>query len=230
VTTFHPPKSGGLAPMSLLYNGSTARFEQVKPLIGPKPSAGGTLAAIMSPLHFGNFAGILSKAIWFGLGFAMCYVTYTGLRLWLVRREEGARSLGWLDRLLVIIGLGLPLALLASTVSFLVAMPLGSATYWTPAGFLIASAAVIVAGFLWPASAGYARVLQMATAAVMLVLAPLRLLTGGPGWATAMAAGQPIIVALDLAFLLTGGWLMWWVFSARQSRHGDGRRVLQAAE
>lgn len=230
VTTFHPPKSGGLAPMSLLYDGSTARFEQVKPLIGPKPSAGGTLAAIMSPLHFGNFAGLVSKAIWFGLGFAMCYVTYTGLRLWLVRREEGVRSLGWLDRLLVIIGLGLPLALLASTVSFLVAMPLGSATYWTPAGFLIASAAVIVAGFLWPTSAGYARVLQMATAAAMLVLAPLRLLTGGPGWATAMAAGQPIIVALDLAFLLTGSWLMWWVFSARQSRHGDERRVLQAAE
>ena len=25
----------------------------------------------MGPLHFGNFAGILSRAIWFGLGFAM---------------------------------------------------------------------------------------------------------------------------------------------------------------
>lgn len=230
VTTYHPPKSGGLAPISLLYDGATARFNQVKPLIGPTPSAGGTLAAIMSPLHFGNFAGLVSKAIWFGLGFAMCYVTYTGIRLWLVRREDGARSLGWLDRSLVIVGLGLPVALLASTAAFLVAMPVGSATYWTPASFVIASAAIILAGFLWPTSAGFARLLQGTMAAIMLILLPLRLLTGGPGWASAMAAGQPVIVALDLAFLLTGGWLLWSVVRIGQSRRTVGHGVLQAAE
>ncbi|MES2156546.1 MAG: PepSY-associated TM helix domain-containing protein [Pseudomonadota bacterium] len=230
VTTYHPPKSGGLAPISLLYNGASAQFDQVKPLIGPKPSAGGTLAAIMSPLHFGNFAGMLSKAIWFGLGFAMCYVTYTGIRLWLVRRENGALSMGWLDRSLVIVGLGLPVALLASTATFLVAMPLGSATYWTPASFVIACAALILAGFLWPTSAGFARVLQLAMAVIMIALPPLRLLTGGPGWTIAIAVGQPVIVALDLAFLLVGGWLLWRTMGARRTVADASHQALAAAE
>lgn len=230
VTSYHPPESGGLAPISLLYDGATAQFNQVKPLIGPQPSAGGTLAAIMSPLHFGNFAGMLSKAIWFGLGFAMCYVTYTGIRLWLVRREDGARSLGWLDRSLVIVGLGLPVALLASTVAFLLTMPMGSATYWTPASFVIAAILLIAAGFLWPSSGGFARALQGATGAIMIVLPPLRLMTGGPGWTTAIAAGQPVIMALDLAFLLVGGWLLWRMTAARRPVAAGEDHALQAAE
>lgn len=230
VTTYHPPKSGGLAPISLLYDGASAQFNQVKPLIGPKPSAGGTLAAIMSPLHFGNFAGMLSKAIWFGLGFAMCYVTYTGIRLWLVRREDGGRSLDWLDRSLVIVGLGLPVALLAATAAFLVTMPLGSAAYWTPTGFVIASVILIIAGFLWPTGAGFAHLLQGGTATIMLALPPLRLLTGGPGWVTAIAVGQPVIVALDLAFLLVGGGMAWRSVRARRSVTNAAAHTLQAAE
>lgn len=230
VTTFHPPSGGAIAPMTLLYNGATAAFVQEKPLIGPTPSAGGTLAAIMSPLHFGNFAGLMSKAIWFGLGFAMCYVTYTGIRLWLVRREEGARSLAWLERLLVIVGLGLPLALLASTAAFLVALPAQSATYWTPAVFLIAAGAVIVAGFLWRSASAFARMLHLAIAAVMIALPPLRLATGGPGWTSALAAGQPIIAALDAAFLLAGGWMLWRAFAGLGQHQRDARPLLQAAE
>src|SRR3546814_15975193 len=76
----------------------------------------------MSPLHFGNFAGILSKAVWFGLGFAMCYVTLTGLRLWLARRGQSARSLRWLDRVVMVVGFGMPFALVVAAAAFLVAM------------------------------------------------------------------------------------------------------------
>src|SRR3546814_19626462 len=65
VTSFHHPKKGDIEPVSLLYDGATAEFDRTKPSIGATPSAGGTLAAIMSPLHFGNFAGILSKAVRF---------------------------------------------------------------------------------------------------------------------------------------------------------------------
>jgi len=209
VTTFHPPATSAIAPVSLLYRGSDGAFLMQKPLIGTTPSAGGTLAAIMSPLHFGNFAGIVSKAIWFGLGFAMCYVTYTGLRLWLVRREDSGRSLDWLERAVAVVGLGLPLALLGSGAAFLLAMPLGTALWWTPAGFLIVAAIAIVAGALWPSAVGYARAVEAATAATLLALPALRLLMGGPGWATALSAGQPVIPALDLALLLTGGTLLW---------------------
>ncbi|GBH31606.1 PepSY-associated TM helix domain-containing protein [Sphingobium xenophagum] len=209
VTTYHPPKAGAIAPMSLLYDGATAAFVQEKPLIGPKPSTGGTLAAIMSPLHFGNFAGLLSKAIWLGLGFAMCYVTYTGIRLWLVRREGGVRSFAWLERTNIVVGLGLPFALAVSAAAFLLAMPIGSATWWTPAGFLIGAALVIAAGAIAPSAVRFSRWLRGATGMLLILLPPLRLLTGGPGWGIAIAANQPIIVTLDIAFLLAGGWLLW---------------------
>lgn len=230
VTTYHSPPSGDIATVSLLYNGATATFDRIKPLIGKQASTGGTLVAIMSPLHFGNFAGLLSKAIWFGLGFAMCYVTFTGLRLWLVRREEDARSFGWLDRMVTVVGLGLPFALVCSAAAFLIAIPLGSAVTWTTGGFLIASAVVIVAGLLWPSAAGLAHAVPLATGAAMLALPPLRLLTGGPGWATAILAEQPIIVALDIAFYVAGGAMIWRELGLRL--HG-GARVspsLQAAE
>ena len=209
VTTFHNPKASDIEPVSLLYHGATATFERAKPTVGTRPSAGGTIAGIMGPLHFGNFAGLLSKAIWFGLGFAMCYVTFTGMRLWVVRRRAEARSLAWLERSLTVVGFGLPLGLLASAAGFLVAMPLGSAVYWTTAAFLIASTAAILAGFFARSNEALTQMLKGATGAVALILPLLRLaIAGGPGWGEAVAVGQPIIAALDIAFLIAGVWLL----------------------
>jgi uncharacterized iron-regulated membrane protein len=230
LTTYHPPASGGLAPISLLYNGTNGAFEQVKPLIGKRPSAGGTLAAIMSPLHFGNFAGVLSKAVWFGLGFAMCYVIYTGLRLWLVRREAEAPSLDWLARAVVVVGMGLPLALLCTAAVFFVAMPAGAAVYWTPAGFVIASLALIVGGIFWCSAAAYARAIEVAGGIGMLLLPPLRMLTGGPGWGAAFAARQSVIVALDCALLVAGAWLTWRTLGVQRRAATARRLVLEPAE
>jgi uncharacterized iron-regulated membrane protein len=229
VTTFHPPEEGGVMPISLLYAGADGRFEQVKPLIGAKPSAGGTLAAIMSPLHFGNFAGLLSKAVWFGLGFAMCYVTLTGLRLWVAKRASEARSLGWLDRLVTIVGLGLPFALLSTAAAFFLTTASGHALFWTPAGFLITSAAVILGGFLMRDREKFGPVLEGAIGLLLLGLPLLRLFMGGAGWGEAIRAGQPIIAAVDCALLLAGGWVI-----ARFASQWAGVRsrsaVLQAAE
>jgi uncharacterized iron-regulated membrane protein len=209
VTTYHEPKTADIEPVTLLYNGATAQYEKTKPAIGPAPSTGGTLAAIMAPLHFGNFAGLLSKAVWFALGFAMCYVTLTGLQLWLARRRGGATALGWLDRSVAVVGFGLPFALVVAAAAFLVAMPLGSAVYWTPAAFLIGSAVAIAGGASLRSSQTISHMLQVGTAIGMVILPPLRLATGGPGWSEAIMAGQPIIAALDLAFLATGGWMLW---------------------
>jgi uncharacterized iron-regulated membrane protein len=204
VTSYHTARERGVEPVALLYRGADAAFERAKPQVGTRPSAGGSLAAIMSPLHFGNFAGLVSKSVWFALGFAMCYVTLTGLRLWLARRQDGVRSLEWLDRSVAVVGFGLPFALVASAAAFLVSMPLGSAVWWTPVAFLAAAAAAIIGAAIAPSRIVIDRALLLSTGALMIALVPLRLATGGPGWGMAMAAGQPIIVALDLAFLFAG--------------------------
>lgn len=207
VTTFHPPHASALEPTTLLYNGATAAFEQVKPRVGVRPSTGGTLTAIMGPLHFGNFAGVLSKAIWFGLGFAMCYVTYTGMRLWVIRRRAESGALGWLERTLIVTCFGLPFALATAAAAFLVAMPRGTAVAATPGAFLAAAGVAILAGAMVRRSERLAQVLIGAGGVVMTALPLLRLTaSGGPGWGEALMANQPAIPALDLAFLLAGLW------------------------
>lgn len=209
VTSYHNPRQGDLEPVALLYKGATAEFVRAKPTVGPQPSAGGTLVGIMGPLHFGNFAGMLSKAIWFGLGFAMCYVTYTGMRLWVVRRRDDTRALAWLERTLTVVGFGLPFGLVTAAAAFLVAMPRGSAVYWTTTAFLIATGAAILAGTVSRSNAVLTTMLKVATGGVMLALPLLRMFAaGGPGWAEAVAAGQPVIAALDLAFVISGAWLV----------------------
>lgn len=230
ITSFHPPRERGLEPQTLLYDGASGAFERVKPSIGTRPSAGGTLAAIMAPIHFGNFAGIVSKAIWFGLGFAMCYVTLTGLRLWLARRREGVRSLGWLERAVTVVGFGLPFALVASAVGYLIAMPLGTAVFWTPAAFVGAALLAILGGVVLRANVLLDTVLQSATAGLMILLPILRLATGGPDWGRALGAGQPIIVALDIAFVAAGGWMLWRLYGARLRQGTASARALQPAE
>ncbi len=230
VTTFHAPKAGDIEPVALLYRGATAEFDREKPLIGTQPSAGGTLVAIMGPLHFGNFAGIISKAVWFGLGFAMCYVTLTGLRLWLARRRERHRALDWLERTVTVVGFGLPLALLVAAAAFLVTMPLGSAVFWTPAAFLAACAAVILAGLLIPVHAVLERGLQIAIATLLIALPFIRLAFGGPGWSIALATDQLSIVAVDLALLLGGAWTFWHIRARRRISPVESTSILQPAE
>lgn len=209
ITSYHNPKASEIEPVALLYNGATGAFVRSKPTVGTRPSAGGTLAGIMGPLHFGNFAGLLSKAIWFGLGFAMCYVTFTGMRLWVTRRQSETRSLAWLERTLTVVGWGLPLALVASAAAFLVTTPLGSAVYWTTTGFLISSGLAILAAILAPSCKVLGWMLKGATGIAMLALPLLRLgAANGPGWSEALAAGQPIIPALDIGFVMAGLWLI----------------------
>ena len=143
----------------------------------------------------------MSKAVRAALGFAMCHLTVSGMRLWLARRE--AASLAPLRWGLGVVTFGLPLALLASAIGFFAARGSGAASFWTPAVFLIASGLVIAYG-LWRRGPDLLdRRLRMAAAACLVVVA-LRLLTGGPSWPTAVEAGQPIIAALDLLLLCAG--------------------------
>ena len=203
---FLPAKEEGLARRTLVYNGATGEFIKNKPELGQAHSLGSTLFSLMGPLHFGNFLGALSKAVWAALAFAMCYVAVTGMRLWLERRQ--ASSLTALRWGLSVVTFGLPLALLGSATGFFAAYGTGAASFWTPAAFLLASGGVIAYG-LWRRSPHLLdRDLRIATAAACLLPVVLRLVAGGPSWAAAVAAGQAVIVTVDLLLLCAGAALL----------------------
>ena len=113
LNAFHPPAEGEVEGSSHIFDMATGEYLGTKPPLGTEPSAGGTAFAWMGPLHFGHFGGLLSKVIWVCLGLATCYVTLTGLQLWVQRRQE---SSAWrmLSRGIPIVGYGVPIGLVGA--------------------------------------------------------------------------------------------------------------------
>ncbi|MEM7097694.1 MAG: PepSY-associated TM helix domain-containing protein [Pseudomonadota bacterium] len=204
---FLPAPQESLSGDTLVYQGATGEFIKRKPFLGQQESVGSDLFSIMGPLHFGNFGGLVSKAIWFALGFAMCFVTVTGINMWLERRP--GKSFAWLRIGMGIATYGIPLALLGSSAAFFLSYGSGNASFWTPVGFLIVSAGVLVyAGWLRDTFRLNQHFL-LASGVMSLVVVALRLLVGGPGWMTALQAGQSIIVTVDLLLICAGAVMLY---------------------
>lgn len=204
---FLPPAEEGLSGHTLVYSGATGEFVKEKPFIGQQASLGSDLFSIMSPLHFGNFGGIISKAVWFALGFAMCFVTVTGINMWLERRP--GRSFEWLRIGMGIATYGIPLALLGSTTAFFLTFGTGNASFWTPVGFLLCSGIVLMYAAWLREPNRINRHFLFATGMMCLAVVGLRLATGGPGWLVALQADQSIIVTLDLLLLCAGATMLY---------------------
>lgn len=204
------PREKGLIGDILLYRLPDGAFLREQPFLGHAPSLGNDLVLLMSPLHFGNFAGVLSKSAWFALGFAGAYVTLTGMLLWTRRRSE-QRAWQRMNRAVHAVGYGLPLALVVAPYAYFL---LPRSLDWHPHDsqgllFLLVAAAVFIA-------AGVARDLDrlrrglLATTGLALLGLPLvRLIGGGPGWAAAWQRGQLSLLSVELVLLLAGALCLW---------------------
>jgi len=204
---------GALNGPSYTYQGATGAFVQQKPALGLTPSLGNDLFLLMGPLHFGHFAGLWSKAVWFALGFAGAYVTLTGLLLWTTRRADQpawarlARAAHWM-------GYGLPLALAAVPLARFAA-PLLDLDVRAAQNCTFIAAALFATGIALTVRDldALRRVLLAATGAALLLAPPLRWLAGGPGWLSAAEAGLATVIAVDFALLLAA------VLCLRAARH-----------
>lgn len=212
VTVFMDYPAGALTGPTYLYNGASGEFLRTKPVLGQVPSVGSTVFELMTPLHFGNFAGVWSKALWFALGFAGAYVSFTGLRLWTRRRQDAP---GWapLARATLWVGYGLPLALVASAYGYFPARDGDAVVMWMFVAFFAAAAGAAVPSFLGSADTAR-RSLLLATGVAMAGLPVIRMAAGGAGWPEAMAAGWTTLPALDGLLLLGAVACLW---AARRS-------------
>ncbi len=210
VTTFARPANGELLSHNLMYDGASGAFLGEKPGLGLVSSTGGTLADLMAPLHFGNFAGLPSKAVWFALGFASCYVTLTGMLLWTTRR---ASSRNWrrMTQAVTWMGYGLPLALAATPYGYFLGRTAGMVQLEAAMAITFLSTALLAAIATARISdpTRLSRVLTGACGVTLIGLPVIRLLTGGPGWLGAMQAGLTTVPAFDLV-LVSGGLLCAW--------------------
>lgn len=212
VMVFHEPTEASLSGTRHGYDGVTGAYTGIKPSLGNEPSFGGDLLSLMGPLHFGNFGGLLSKAVWFALGLAMCYVTLTGLQLWTQRRAD-IPSWAFMTRTILVVGYGTAIALVGAAVGFFLSLPAHTATFWTPVGFLTASAVSIAAGIIFSDRHQLARLLGLVLAGGMSLLPILRMAMGGDGWPASFATGNLTVIGMDLAFFAGTAIVLYWILS-----------------
>jgi uncharacterized iron-regulated membrane protein len=216
VTMFMHYRDGELSGPNYVYGGADGAFRYAKPSLGLTPSTGGALFSLMAPLHFGNFAGVFSKAVWFALGFAGAYVSITGLLLWTTRRQA---QRGWrhLAAATHATGYGLPLGLVLAGWAYFPARALGADVNAAMMSvFLLTLATACVLSWRVAELASARRALLGATGLALIALPVLRMVCGGPGWPGAFEAGLHTVVAFDIALVLGGAFCLWTLRRAPQ--------------
>lgn len=203
MTVNHPGPEGKLVGFANVYSFSSGEFIKRKPFIGAEPSMANVAYTLMNSLHFGRFAGLVSKLIWVSLGIAMAYVTLTGLHLWIERRSD-SRLWRRFAAATTITGYGTNIALAGAAIGFFLSLPGGTTQFWTPAGFIIAALASIAAGCLAPSREARRQILHFGLAAALLLIPVIRAgIHGGFGRGDV----DPIVVMMDLALIFGAAWL-----------------------
>lgn len=195
----------GLRAPKYIYSGATGAFLAQKPGLGTAPSTGGAASDLIGPLHFGSFAGVASKAVWFFLGFCCAYVTLSGMLLWTQRRQEVPlwRRLGLAT---IWVGYGLPAALVSVALAYFLARAAGGVAYdWMLTALAVA---VGLAALITLMARDPRRLLLNVTGVILLALPLVRWLSGGPSWIELASSGLTMVIATDVAVLIGGGFAL----------------------
>lgn len=221
------PTNGGVGLDQLVYDASSGEFEEYKPQVGTKPSVGSAVLSLMFPIHFGTFAGLLSKLIWISLGIAASYVTVTGLRLYAHRKEKPTSEWRWFTRMCHWGFTGLPICSLASAAGFFLSGVLGaSESVWTPLSFVIA-AGIVSALSLIIKNVNLLRTVFIALNGLFCILLPLlRMLVTNVGWSNAIAYDMEAVLLIDTGLFICGAVCMYMLIArpvkkaANQAKEG----------
>ncbi|MEM8497179.1 MAG: PepSY-associated TM helix domain-containing protein [Pseudomonadota bacterium] len=193
------PQNDALTGPVYVYDGVSGDFVREKPALGKTASAGGSLVSLMAPLHFGFFAGVASKAVWFALGAAVAYVTFTGMTLWLTRRRIGDHF-KHLEKSVYWAGYGFPCALAAASLAFFVSPP--GTVHDVMMTVFLATLALTLAQCWMTDVQKIARRMLGQTGALLLLLPAIRMLSGGPSWFDAAEQAFYSLIAIDTMILI----------------------------
>lgn len=205
VTTMHNPSDDTLFFSNHVFDGVSGRYLGEKPGIGTVPSLGNTLMGLMGVLHFGWFAGLFSKIVWLSLGLATCYVTLSGLELW-VQRRATQPLWQYFGRWITIVGYGTPLAMIFTMLGFLLAYSKAPELIedWTINSFLIGALFSIVLGLVIKGKSLRRMYFQWVLGLSLICLPLLRNVTTDQTWADLISTNNISVVALDITFLIAG--------------------------
>lgn len=212
VSTIHQPSDDHILYTTHKFSGTTGKYIGEKSAVGTQPSAGSALIGMMGVLHFGWFAGLFSRIIWLSLGLATCYVTITGLQLWVQRREKEER---WqeLAKLIPIVGYGLPIAMVGAAIGFILTYSHSTELVesWTVDGFLIGIVISFIIGLSLSTAEKSKQVLQRVLGVGLILLPVIR------GFSHEIYIGDVGIVALDISLIISGIILL--VVSRKSNAH-----------
>ncbi len=207
VNTVHAPYDTTLFFTTHTFNGVTGDYVGEKYVVGEQASIGNTFVGVMGVLHFGYFAGLFSRIIWFSLGMATCYVIISGVELWLQRRQKSG-PLPQLSRLVAAVTYGLPIAMITAAMGFIFAYSNHSPYIETVTvySFIFGTIISFVVGFLLPMNSNGKQPLQYLLALSLIALPFIRALCSHEytssfavtAMDTSLIAGGLIIIVLSI--------------------------------
>ena len=225
VLAFFMPNEGKVGYEQLVYDGTNGDFVEYKPIVGSVPSLGSSILSLIYPIHFGTFAGLLSKIIWISLGVAACYVTITGLQLYAHRNQKNESSWQWFSRMCVWGFFGLPLCSLASAVGFFVSGSMATnQSVWTQLSFVISAVLISVLSLSIKNIHLLKKVLLAGNGLFCLILPMLRYTNSGTGWLQALQHNMMAMMFIEMTLLFCS---VWCFFALYKSMQFDGQNINQ---